>query len=142
MALTRPKTPKKEQSGSPPGNNNRDRERQNDSLRSPITSDAQHSHSRSSSKTPIHTTSSAGSDHASNVDMNSSNVKIPQSPLPPSDKLNHHSVESLHNNNGVNNNHNQQQFPSHTINGPEKILPSPSVDRKDFDFSKVNGEFL
>lgn len=27
------------------------------------------------------------------------------------------------------------------MNGPEKILPSPSTDRKDFEFSKVNGEY-
>ena len=27
-------------------------------------------------------------------------------------------------------------------NGPEKLLPSPAIDRKDFDFTKVNGKHV
>lgn len=135
MALTRPKTPKKEQSGSPPSLNIR--QQSECSLRSPI------NEARSSSKTPnIH------NDHNSG-DVNSpiSNAKIPQSPLPSSEKLNHHPSDNSHNNNGVNSSQReqqhreQQQFSSHALNGPEKILPSPSIDRKDFEISKVNGEF-
>jgi hypothetical protein len=139
LALTRPKTPKKEQSGSPPNANSRQQSECN--LRSPI------NEARSSSKTPnIH-----NNDHNSG-DVNSPilNAKIPQSPLPSSEKLNHHPSDNSHNNNGVSVNSSQreqqhreqQQFSSHALNGPEKILPSPSIDRKDFDFSKVNGEFL
>jgi hypothetical protein len=139
LALTRPKTPKKEQSGSPPGSN---RERQCESLRSPATADGQHSHSRSSSKTPIHINSGDGSENPNIAgDMNSSmsSSKFTSTPVPSNEKLNHHIGDNPHNN-GMNNNHNQQ-FPSH-INGPEKILPSPSVDRKDFDVSKMNCEYI
>lgn len=138
MALTRPKTPKKEQSGSP-GGSNHSRQQSESSLRSPI-SDIAVGATRSITKTPnIHTVNDSGSGN---------DVKIPQSPLPPSEKLNHHTNDNSHNNNGVSQQQRdqqqqQQQFTaSHAINGPDKILPSPSVDRKDFDFSKVNGEFF
>lgn len=133
LALTRPKTPKKEQSGSPPGNMQRDR--QSESLQSPSTADVQHSHSRSSSKTPINV-NSGGNEHTNAVsEMNSpiANAKIAPSPLPSSEKSNHHG-DGAHNN-GLSN---SQPFSS--ANGPDKILPSPFVEKKDFDFSKVNGE--
>ncbi len=132
MALTRPKTPKKEQSGSPLSTNSRQQQSECN-LRSPI------NEARSSSKTPnIH-----NNDHNAG-DLNSPipNAKIPQSPLPPSEKLNHHSSDNSHSN-GISSSHreqHQQQYPPHVMNGPEKILPSPVVERKDFDFSKVNGE--
>lgn len=74
--------------------------------------------------------------NSSNSNANS-NSKV--SPSPVSEKSNHHS-EGMMNNNGVGN-HNQQ-YSSHSMNGPDKVLPSPSIDRKDFDFSKVNGKFL
>lgn len=144
LALTRPKTPKKEQSGSP-GGSNHSRQQSESSLRSPI-SDIVAVGARSITKTPnIHTTNN---DSGGGGDVNSPHGKIPQSPLPPSEKLNHHTSDNSHNNNGVSQQQReqqqqqQQQFAaSHTLlNGPEKILPSPSVERKDFDFSKVNGE--
>lgn len=137
LALTRPKTPKKEESGSPPSSI-----RPSDNLRSPI---AEAPHSRSNSKTPVH--SSANSEHQVNtLELNSSNSnansnpKVSPSPISSSEKSNHHN-DSM-NNNGVSSNHHSQQYSSHSLNGPEKILPSPSIDRKDFDFSKVNGKFL
>jgi hypothetical protein len=137
LALTRPKTPKKEQSGSPLGGNN-SRQQSESSLRSPI-SDIATGGARSITKTPnIHTNNDSGGDL--------SNAKIPQSPLPPSEKLNHHASDNSLNNNGVSQqqreqHQREQQFTSHGMgNGSEKILPSPSIDRKDFDFSKVNGE--
>jgi hypothetical protein len=64
---------------------------------------------------------------------------VSPSPLS-SEKSNHHN-ENV-NNNGVSGNNHSQQFANQSSNGPEKILPSPSIDRKDFDFSKVNGEFF
>lgn len=141
MALTRPKTPKKERSGSPQnGGAGSNRERHGDNMRSPAVADPQHSLSRSSSKTPIHTSSAEGSENPNITgDMNSSlsSSKFTSTPLPSSEKINHHVGENPHNN-GLSNNHNQQ-FQSH-INGPEKILPSPSVERKDFDVSKMNCE--
>lgn len=73
--------------------------------------------------------------------MNSSlsSSKFTSTPVPSNEKLNHHIGENPHNN-GMNNNNHNQQFPSH-INGPEKILPSPSVERKEFDVSKMNCEY-
>lgn len=137
LALTRPKTPKKDDSGSPPSSM-----RPIDSLRSPI---AEAPHSRPSSKTPVH--SSANSEHLNNtLELNSSNSnansnpKVSPSPISSSEKSNHHNDNM--NNNGLSSNNHSQQFSSHSLNGPEKILPSPSIDRKDFDFTKVNGEFF
>lgn len=137
LALTRPKTPKKDESGSPPSTI-----RQSDNLRSPI---AEAPHSRPNSKTPVH--SSLNSEHQSNsVELNlsisnaNSNSKVSPSPLSSSEKSNHHN-DSM-NNNGVGSNNHSQHYSSHSLNGPEKILPSPSIDRKDFDFSKVNGEYF
>lgn len=133
LALTRPKSPKKDESGSSPS-----ALRQNENLRSPIAETPQ---SRPSSKTPVHCNSNSEQQNnslelsSSNSNANSSS-KVSPSPLP-SEKSNHHN-ENV-NNNGVNNH--SQQF-ANQPNGPEKILPSPSIDRKDFDFSKVNGEFL
>lgn len=75
--------------------------------------------------------------NSSNSNANS-NSKVSPSPLSTSEKSNHHS--EIMNNNGVNSN-NHSQYSSHSLNGPEKVLPSPSIDRKEFDFSKVNGEF-
>lgn len=139
MALTRPKTPKKEQSGSPPACNN-SRQQSESSLRSPI-SDITVGVARTITKTPnIHTNNDSGRD----VNSPLSNAKIPQTPLLTSEKLNHHASDNSLNNNGVSQQREQQQqqFATHSIgNGPEKILPSPSIDRKDFDFSKVNGEY-
>lgn len=60
------------------------------------------------------------------------------SPLSSSEKSNHHNDNM--NNNGVSGSNHSQPFSSHSMNGPDKVLPSPSIDRKDFDFSKVNGE--
>jgi hypothetical protein len=140
LALTRPKTPKKEQSGSPPGSNN-SRQQSESSLRSPI-SDIAAGVARSITKTPnIHTNNDSGGD----INSPLSNAKIPQSPLPPNEKLNHHASDNSLNNNGVSQQQQReqrdQQFSSQGMgNGPEKILPSPSIDRKDFEFSKVNGE--
>lgn len=136
MALTRPKTPKKEQSGSPAGGSNHSRQHSESSLRSPISDIAAAVGARSITKTPnIHTLNDSGGN------VNSPHVKIEQSPLPPSEKLNHHTSDNSHNNNGVSQQQREQQFAaSHVLNGPDKILPSPSIERKDFDFSKVNGE--
>lgn len=135
LALTRPKTPKKDDSGSPPSSI-----RQIDNLRSPI---AEAPHLRQTSKMPVH--NSANTEHQNNsLELNSSNSnansnsKVSPSPLSSSEKSNHHN-DSM-NNNGVSNNNHSQQYSSHSLNGPDKILPSPSIDRKDFDFSKVNGE--
>lgn len=137
LALTRPKTPKKDESGSPPSS-----VRQNDNLRSPIADAPQ---SRPNSKTPVH--SNSNSEHHNNtLELNSSNSnansnsKVSPSPLSSSEKSNHHNDNV--NNNGVSGNNHSQQYSSPSVNGPEKILPSPSIDRKDFDFSKVNGECL
>lgn len=47
--------------------------------------------------------------------------------------------DNSHNNGLSNSASHNQQFSA--INGPDKILPSPSVERKEFDFSKVNGKF-
>ncbi|CRL03571.1 CLUMA_CG016810, isoform A [Clunio marinus] len=55
LALTRPKSPKKDESGSSPVSL-----RQNDNLRSPI-ADISSSHSRPNSKTPVHNTSTLNS---------------------------------------------------------------------------------
>lgn len=135
MALTRPKTPKKEESGSPPSS-----ARQSDNLRSPI---ADAPHSRSSSKTPVH--SSLSNDQHNNTSAlisSSSNPnsssKVTPSPVLSNEKSNYHN-ESL-NNNGLSGSNHNQQYSSQLLNGPDKVLPSPSTDRKDFDFSKVNGE--
>lgn len=137
LALTRPKTPKKEETGSPPSSI-----RQSDNLRSPI---AEAPHSRPNSKTPVHST--ANSEHQSSaLELSSSNSnansnsKVSPSPLSLSEKSNHHN-DSM-NNNGVNSSNHSQHFSNHSMNGPDKVLPSPSsIDRKDFDFTKVNGEF-
>ena len=131
LALTRPKSPKKDESGSSPSSLH-----QNDNLRSPI---AEAPHSRPNSKTSVHCNSNSEQQHnalelnSSNSNANS-NSKVSPSPLL-SEKSNHHNDSA--NNNGVNH---IQQFANQSSNGPEKILPSPSIDRKDFDFSKVNGE--
>lgn len=131
LALTRPKTPKKDEAGSPP--------RMSETLRSPIAVDGPHS--RPSSKTPVH--SSAMSDQQNAIDLNSSNSNANSvskvSPSPLSEKSSSHHNDNAINGLGSSNNH-SQQFSSHSSNGPDKILPSPSIDRKDFDFSKVNGE--
>lgn len=132
LALTRPKTPpKKDESGSPPSS-----VRQCDNLRSPS---ADAPHSRPNSKTPIHCNTSV--DLANNaVELNSShsnansNSKVSPSPHSMSEKSNHNKDNGS--NNGLSVSNHSQQF----SNGPDKILPSPSIDRKDFDFSKVNGE--
>lgn len=133
LALTRPKTPKKDDSGSSPS-------RLSENLRSPV---ADSQHSRPSSKTPVHSTSNSEHMNNASAELNSSNSNANSnskvSPSPVSEKSNHHS-EGMMNNNGVGN-HNQQ-YSSHSMNGPDKVLPSPSIDRKDFDFSKVNGKFL
>jgi hypothetical protein len=137
LALTRPKTPKKEESGSSPSS-----VRQNDNLRSPI---AEAPLSRPNSKTPSH--SNLNSEQQNNtLELNlsnsnaNSNSKVSPSPLSSSEKSNHHN-DSM-NNNGVSGNNHSQQFTNQSLNGPDKVLPSPSIDRKDFDFSKVNGECL
>lgn len=136
LALTRPKSPKKDESGSPPSS-----VRPNDNLRSPI---AEAPHSRPNSKTPVHCNSSS-EQHNSALELNSSNSnansnsKVSPSPLSSSEKSNHHN-DNMSINNGVSGSNHSQPFSSHSMNGPEKILPSPSIDRKDFDFSKVNGE--
>lgn len=136
LALTRPKTPKKDEAGSPLSSI-----RHNDNLRSPI---AEAPHSRPNSKTSVHCNSNS-EHHNNTLELNSSNSnansnsKVSPSPLSSSEKSNHHN-DSM-NNNGVSGNNHSQQYSNHSLNGPEKILPSPSIDRKDFDFSKVNGEF-
>lgn len=109
--------------------------------------------SRQSSKTPVNLTSSSG-DHrdnnsnsevttANNSNANSSSKMSSSSPISLSEKSNHQNENVSSNginsnNNGNGNNNHRDQF---AMNGPEKILPSPSTDRKDFEFSKVNGEY-
>lgn len=108
--------------------------------------------SRQSSKTPVNLTSSS-SDHrennstsevttANNSNANSSSKMSSSSPISLSEKSNHQnenvSSNGINSNNGNGNNNHRDQF---AMNGPEKILPSPSTDRKDFEFSKVNGEY-
>lgn len=131
LALTRPKTPpKKDEPGSPPS-----LIRPSDNLRSPI---ADATHSRPNSKTPIHCNTS-GEQANNSLELNSSNSnansnsKVSPSPLSSSEKSAHNKDNG---NNGLSISNHSQQF----SNGPDKILPSPSIDRKDFDFSKVNGE--
>lgn len=134
LALTRPKTPtKKDDAGSSPT-------RLSESLQSPI---ADSQHSRPSSKTPVHSTSNSEHLNNASAELNSSNSNANSnskvSPSPVSEKSTHHN-EGMMNNNGVSGNNHSQQYSSHSMNGPDKVLPSPSIDRKDFDFSKVNGE--
>jgi hypothetical protein len=113
-------------------------------MRSP-TRDRENSISRPSSKAPANASSSSEL-QSSSLDVSTansnanSNSKHSTSPLLMNEKSNHQ-IENI-GSNGINNNNHSQQFSSHAVNGPEKILPSPSTDRKDFDFSKVNGEFL
>lgn len=134
--MTRPKTPKKDETGSPPSS-----VRQNENLRSPI---AEAPHSRPNSKTPVHSNSNS-EQQSSTLELNLSNLnansnsKVSPSPISSSEKSNHHNESA--NNNGLSSNNHSQQFMNQSLNGPEKVLPSPSIDRKDFDFSKVNGEF-
>lgn len=150
LALTRPKTPpmlKKDDSCSSPSSL---RQTHSEHQRSPT---RENSLSRQSSKTPVNLTSSSG-DHrennstsevttANNSNANSSSKMSSSSPISLSEKSNHQneniSSNGINSNNGNGNNNHRDQF---SMNGPEKILPSPSTDRKDFEFSKVNGEYI
>jgi hypothetical protein len=141
LALTRPKSPsstKKDDINSSP---NSTRPPIDQLIRSPVR-ERENSISRPSSKTPANASSTSEHQNSSleittaNSNANS-NSKISTSPLSMNEKSN-----NQNDSNGINNNNNNhsQQFSSHAMNGPEKILPSPSTDRKDFDFSKVNGK--
>lgn len=105
--------------------------------------------SRQSSKTPVNLTSSTGDHREVNssevTTANSSNANLSSkmsssSPISLSEKSNHQNDHVSSNGVSSNNNGIINQREQFTMNGPEKILPSPSTDRKEFEFSKVNGE--
>lgn len=134
---------KKDDSSSSP---NSMRQSHSEHLRSPT---RENSLSRQSSKTPVNLTSSG--DHrennssevntVNNSNANSSSKMSSSSPISLSEKSNHHNENASSNGiNSIGNNNNHRDHFS--MNGPEKILPSPSTDRKDFEFSKVNGELM
>lgn len=134
LALTRPKSPKLERSRSPPS-----LFKQCDSLRSPINDIHQQ---LSSPKTPVAVKTHTPLSDTSSSNLNSSNLnsisKITTSQLSLSENMSSsNNNENMNNGLNINNNHLQ---PVASMNGPDKLLPSPSNDRKDFDFSKVNGE--
>lgn len=140
LALTRPKSPKKERSHSPspPAASLL----KNDHLRSP-------SERPSSPKLPAPNAPPTpitpfcerppSNLNASNLITNS---KIASSQSSLADNL---STSNNNNDSNMNSNHSISNHNSHHStpipNGPEKVLPSPSMDRKEFDFSKVNGEY-
>lgn len=133
--MTRPKSPlcHKERSESPSqpiscGSTNRESvsspNHQQESPKSTTSLTAQHSHS----------SSNASQEHHVNFDrhphMSGGGINIKSSTSTPNISIGNNESGIVGGSNAL------------RENGPDKLLPSPVIDRKDFDFTKVNGKHI
>ena len=135
LALTRPKSPLKDRSRSPSRDENCDRNNDRSPVRekSPKNGPSGQPHhlqsSNTSSNASDHHTTSGGSHHPSNIALSlAANLSV-------NSKLNS-STSNLTENGPLTRNSGGDM--RDVI--PDKLLPSPSLERKDFGFSKENGK--
>jgi hypothetical protein len=129
LALTRPKTPKKELSQSPPQHNS-ENDKPSIDIISPKLSHNQNLAQSINLENQNHTNFPVTlASNFLNSKLNSTTNSNNNSSL----------NNNNHNNNHNNNSHSENGGAAHHMNnGP--VPSSPSVDRKEFDFTKVNGK--